>query len=216
MNNFRPSTWVKMCGLKRRVEVERAVELGVDAVGLVFYPPSSRAIAPQQLSDIVGEQLAGTKVVGLFVNPTREEVEEVLSSGTVDYLQFHGDETPEFCRSFSKPYLKALGVPQGASQEELVASFSRYGDAEFILLDAYAPTQHGGTGHSFDWSQAAQLPLECKARLLLAGGLTADNVGAAINTVEPFGVDVSSGIERVKGEKDIELMHRFYKGVLSA
>ncbi len=216
MNNLRPSIWVKMCGLKHRVEVEKAVELGVDAIGLVFYPPSSRAIAPQRISDVVGAQLNNTKVVGLFVNPTREEVEEVLGSGKVDYLQFHGDEAPEFCRSFSKPYLKALGVPQGASQEELVAMFSRYGDAEFILLDAYAPTQHGGTGHSFDWSQAAHLPLECKARLLLAGGLTADNVGAAINTVEPFGVDVSSGIERVKGEKDLELMHRFYKGVLSA
>lgn len=216
MDKLGTSTWVKMCGLTRRVEVEKAVELGVDAIGLVFYPPSSRAIAREQISDVVGAQLNGPKVVGLFVDPTRAEVDEVLASGRVDLLQFHGSESPEFCRSFSVPYLKALGVPEGVSRRELEASFSRYADAEFILLDAYAPSQHGGTGHRFDWSQAAQLAQECKKRLLLAGGLTADNVGEAIRTVAPFGVDVSSGIERVKGEKDLILMQRFYEGVLSA
>ncbi len=216
MNNVKPRTWVKMCGLKRRAEVEAAVTLGVDAIGLVFYPPSSRAVAAEQINDIVCVPRKETLVVGLFVNPTRLEVEEVLASGKVDVLQFHGDESPEFCRSFSVPYFKALGVSAEESQHALEQRFSDFADAQCLLLDAFDPAQRGGTGHSFDWSKAAALPRPCKERLVLAGGLSAANVGAAIQTVKPFGVDVSSGIESRKGEKDIELMQRFYEGVLSA
>ncbi|MBL6805655.1 MAG: N-(5'-phosphoribosyl)anthranilate isomerase, partial [Pseudomonadales bacterium] len=112
------NTWIKMCGLKQRAEIEIAVELGVDAVGLVFYAPSVRNIGINEIDELLTCELKGTKVVALFVNPSREEVEAVLSSGRIDLLQFHGCEEPEFCESFEVPYLKALGVEASVDTEE--------------------------------------------------------------------------------------------------
>jgi phosphoribosylanthranilate isomerase len=208
------NTWIKMCGLKQRAEI--AVELGVDAVGLVFYAPSVRNIGINEIDELLTCELKGTKVVALFVNPSREEVEAVLSSGRIDLLQFHGCEEPEFCESFEVPYLKALGVEASVDTEEIEANLHRYQSAQYFLLDTFDAQDHGGTGTSFDWSQAAALSAAVKQKMILAGGLNPQNVGDAINRVKPFGVDVSSGIEAAKGRKDIIKMKQFYEGVRRA
>ncbi|MBL6752656.1 MAG: phosphoribosylanthranilate isomerase [Pseudomonadales bacterium] len=210
------NTWIKMCGLKQRAEIEIAVELGVDAVGLVFYAPSVRNIGINEIDELLTCELKGTKVVALFVNPSREEVEAVLSSGRIDLLQFHGCEEPEFCESFEVPYLKALGVEASVDTEEIEANLHRYQSAQYFLLDTFDAQDHGGTGTSFDWSQAAALSAAVKQKMILAGGLNPQNVGDAINRVKPFGVDVSSGIEAAKGRKDIFKMKQFYEGVRRA
>ncbi len=210
------NTWIKMCGLKQRAEIEIAVELGVDAVGLVFYAPSVRNIGINEIDELLTCELKDTKVVALFVNPSREEVEAVLSSGRIDLLQFHGCEEPEFCESFEVPYLKALGVEASVDTEEIEANLHRYQSAQYFLLDTFDAQDHGGTGTSFDWSQAAALSAAVKQKMILAGGLNPQNVGDAINRVKPFGVDVSSGIEAAKGRKDIIKMKQFYEGVRRA
>jgi len=210
------NTWIKMCGLKQRAEIEIAVELGVDAVGLVFYAPSVRSIGISDIEELLPSELKGTKVVALFVNPSREEVEAVLSSGRIDLLQFHGCEEPEFCESFGIPYLKAVGVEASVDSEELEISLHRYQSAHYFLLDTFDAQGHGGTGNSFDWRQASALSAEVKQKMILAGGLNPQNVGDAINRVKPFGVDVSSGIEAAKGRKDIIKMKQFFEGVRRA
>ena len=131
------NTWIKMCGLKQRAEIEIAVELGVDAVGLVFYAPSVRSIGISEINELLTCELKGTKVVALFVNPSREEVEAVLSSGRIDLLQFHGCEEPEFCESFEVPYLKALGVEASVDTEEFEPSLHRYQSTQHFQLDAF-------------------------------------------------------------------------------
>ncbi len=209
-------TWLKMCGLKQPEAISLAVELGADAIGLVFYPPSSRAIAASDIGGILPEQMGKTRVVALFVDPEREQVEEVLASDRIDLLQFHGDESPDFCASFGLPYMKAAGVRDGTDVASIEQVFEEYAGAEFILLDAFDARDHGGTGHCFDWAQAALLPAELKQRLILAGGLNPGNVVEAIHVVRPFGVDVSSGIESEKGVKDLAKMRQFREGVRSA
>ena len=209
-------TWIKMCGLKQIQEVNAAVELGVDAIGLVFYAPSSRSIDAVDIEQVLPNELQDTKVVALFVDPKKEEVEAVLASGRIDLLQFHGCEEPSFCASFGEPYLKALGVSESADIASIEASFSVYESAQYVLLDTFDAQDHGGTGHSFDWSQAAALSAKSKQKMILAGGLDPENVGAAITRVAPFGVDVSSGIEATKGRKDINKMKQFFEGVRRA
>ncbi|MEJ6680093.1 MAG: phosphoribosylanthranilate isomerase [OM182 bacterium] len=209
-------TWIKMCGLKQIQEVNAAVELGVDAIGLVFYASSSRSIDAVDIEQVLPNELQDTKVVALFVDPKKEEVEAVLASGRIDLLQFHGREEPSFCASFGKPYLKAVGVSEAADIASIEASFSVYESAQFVLLDTFDAQDHGGTGHSFDWSQAAALSAKSKQKMILAGGLDPENVGAAITRVAPFGVDVSSGIEATKGRKDINKMKQFFEGVRRA
>jgi phosphoribosylanthranilate isomerase len=211
-------TWIKLCGLKRAEEFNAAKTLGIDAVGVVFYPPSSRAITVEELEGLVPSDMGETQVVGLFVNPSRAEVDAALASRHITMLQFHGQESEAFCASFGVPYLKAIGIPDGtdAAPIDIEAQFDHYASARLILLDAFDAREHGGTGRRFDWTQAAALSDSAKRRLVLAGGLTPDNVSDAIHRVQPFGVDVSSGIEGEKGVKDIELMHRFTQGVRSA
>lgn len=210
------NTWIKMCGLKQRAEIEIAVELGVDAVGLVFYAPSARAIGINEIDELLPRELKGTQVVALFVNPSVEEVQAVLSSGRIDLLQFHGTEEPEFCESFGTPYLKAIGVEAAVDTVEIEANLHRYQSARYFLLDTFDAQEHGGTGTRFDWRQAAALSAVTKQKMILAGGLNPQNVGDAINRVKPFGVDVSSGIEAAKGRKDIIKMKQFFEGVRRA
>lgn len=209
-------TWIKLCGLSRRADIEAAVDWGVDAVGLVFYPRSSRAVTPSDVAGLLPQERGATRVVGLFVDPERSQVEAALETGGLDLLQFHGSESPAYCRSFGMPYLKAAGIPADWSQARVEKLFDDYSDAELVLLDAYDASEHGGTGRRFDWTQAAALPTELKARLVLAGGLSSGNVAEAIATVAPYGVDVSSGIESEKGLKDQAKMKQFLEGVRSA
>lgn len=209
-------TWVKMCGLTRPESIELAVALGVDALGLVFYPASPRAVSVAEVATLVPKNRGKTRTVALFVDPSAAEVEEVLATGRVDLLQFHGGESPAFCASFGSPYIKASGVPSSADSASLERLFKDYAGAELILLDAYDQQEHGGTGRRFDWAQAAALAPEHKKRLVLAGGLDPDNVALAVRSVAPFGVDVSSGIERAKGVKDPVKMRQFIEGVRGA
>lgn len=191
-------TRVKVCGLTT-VENALAVEAcGVDAIGLVFYPPSPRWIAPKQAKDVAAALGPLTLKVGLFVNPTAEFVEQVLAQVSLSALQFHGEETEAFCASFGRPYFKALRMRDDLDAEALMAG---YPSASGFLLDAYKAGVPGGTGEAFDWARVPKKPVK---PLLLAGGLTPTNVAEAIAQTQVYGVDLSGGVESAPGLKDIE------------
>ncbi|MGY6214742.1 phosphoribosylanthranilate isomerase [Methylolobus aquaticus] len=196
-------TRVKICGLTQPGDAEQAVALGADAIGLVFYPPSPRAVDIDRAQAVLAAVGPFVTVVGLFVNATWHEVNGVLSNVRIDLLQFHGDESPEYCASFRKPYVRAL---QMAPDIDLVAEFARFPDAQALLLDAYHGDIRGGTGQAFDWQRAVAPP---GRRLILAGGLNPDNVGQALEVARPYAVDVSSGVESAKGIKDAARIARF-------
>lgn len=151
-------------------------------------------------------------VVALFVDPLAPSVQDVVEAGLVDYLQFHGQETAEFCESFGLPYMKALRVQAG---QDLKSGIGRYDSAEMILLDSFDEKAPGGTGKVFDWSQATPLAQEEGIKLVLAGGLNPNNIGLAIDQVNPYGVDVSSGVEQSPGIKDPLKMKLFMEGARS-
>ncbi len=202
--------WIKFCGLARPEDARHAARLGVDAVGLVFYPPSPRAVTLPLAREIVAELPDSVTRVGLFVHPRPAQVEEVLAALPLDLLQFHGRETPEACRRYGLPYLKAVHCAPGADLERAATTFS---DAFGILLDSFRPGAWGGTGQAFDWSRIPRLR---GARIVLAGGLRPDNVAQAIRQVSPDGVDVSSGIESAPGVKSSERMSAFVEEVRGA
>jgi phosphoribosylanthranilate isomerase len=203
-------TRVKICGITDRQDALDAVRLGADAIGLVFYPPSPRCVAPGQAAAIVEGLPPFVSVVGLFVNASREEIAEVLGAVRLDLLQFHGTECAEYCAGHGRPYIKALRVRAGM---DLLAERQRYAGASALLLDAYQPGVPGGTGQAFDW---ALIPPELGHEIVLAGGLTPDNVGEAVRRVRPYAVDVSGGVEREKGRKDAGKIEAFMRGVASA
>jgi phosphoribosylanthranilate isomerase len=169
---------------------------GADALGLVFYEKSPRHVSVQQAVQLVHAVPPFVTMVGLFVNPSVDYVREVLAKVPLDVLQFHGEEAPEFCRQFGKPYLKAIRVKAGV---DLVECAARYAGAQGLLLDAFVEGTQGGTGESFDWSL---IPHDLPLPVILSGGLHAGNVVAAIKQVRPYAVDVSSGVEAAKGIKD--------------
>ena len=189
-------TRIKICGITRAEDADAAVEAGADALGLVFYPPSPRAVDVAQAVDAVGNVPAFVSVTALFVNPTVEEVQRVLDSVRIDLIQFHGDEDDDFCRQFKRPYIKALRVRQAS---DVVASCLRFPGALAILLDSYKPGVPGGTGETFDWSLVPETPPK---PIVLAGGLEPSNVASAIKQIRPFAVDISGGVEASKGIKD--------------
>lgn len=184
-----------------------AVELGADAIGLVFYLPSPRSIGPEQARAIIASISPFVTIVGLFVDPAPEQVELVLRRCSLGLLQFHGDEAPDFCRGFGLPYIKAARVRADA---DLVQYLSRYHAAQGWLLDAYHDELYGGTGESFEWKL---IPRDLAKPVILSGGLTPDNVGAAVRQVKPWAVDVSSGVEAAKGVKDAAKIAAFIAGV---
>lgn len=188
----------------------QAVELGVDAIGLVLYSKSPRAVAIDDLADILANVPKRLTVVALFVNPETDFVRQVLATGLVDLLQFHGDESAEFCEQFDMPYMKAIAVKTGSDLKSKLADFET---ARYILLDSYDPIMPGGTGKAFDWDKVSELSEQQQQRLVLAGGLSPDNVRQAIEIAQPFGVDVSSGVEASKGIKDHNKMKLFVEGV---
>ena len=200
-------TRIKICGITRPQDARVAVALGVDAIGLVFWPHSARAVTPDQARDIVAGLPPFVTTVGLFVDATDAELDTVLARVPLDLLQFHGDETPEACRAFGRPYLKAVRM---RPEVDLARVAGEYADATGLLVDAYVSGQPGGTGATFDWSH---LPAEPAFPLILAGGLEAGNVADAIRQVRPWAVDVSGGVESAKGIKDAAKMATFMQGV---
>ena len=200
-------TRIKICGLTRIEDARAAVQMGADAIGLVFYAPSPRNVGLDQARAIIAAIPPFVTVVGLFVDPVRSEIESVLRRCSLNLLQFHGDESPEFCNGFGLPYIKAARVRADA---DLVQYLSAYSAAQGWLLDAYHDRLYGGTGASFDWNL---IPQGLPKPVILSGGLTPDNVGAAVRQVRPWAVDVSSGVESTKGIKDAAKIAAFIAGV---
>jgi phosphoribosylanthranilate isomerase len=200
-------TRVKICGLTRTEDAQIAAHLGADALGLVFYPQSPRHVSVEQARAIVAALPPFVTVVGLFVDAEAEQVRSTRAAVRLDVLQFHGDEPPEYCRSFGAPYLKAVRMREGV---EISALARDYRDAAGLLLDAWHPDEKGGTGLSFDWTRAREA---CDLPIVLAGGLTPQNVAQAIRVARPYAVDVSSGVESAKGVKDADKMAAFLQEV---
>jgi phosphoribosylanthranilate isomerase len=200
-------TRVKICGFTRPDDAAEAARLGVDAIGLVFYEPSPRHVLPEQAIDIVAALPPFVSVVGLFVNASSTEIERVIERVRIDLIQFHGDESPDFCESLGQPYIKAVAVGAESNWQDQIARHSR---ARGFLLDAWHPDARGGTGHCFDWNL---IPAALARTCILAGGLAPDNVGLALNAVQPYALDVSSGVESAKGIKDAAKMAAFLKEV---
>lgn len=200
-------TRIKICGITREQDIHAVANSGADALGLVFYEKSPRHVTAEQAAKLVQATPPFVTVVGLFVNPTVAFVREVLAKVPLDLLQFHGEEAPEFCRQFGRPYLKAIRVKAGV---DLVECAARYADAQGLLLDAYVEGTQGGTGESFDW---ALIPSKLPLPVVLSGGLHAGNVAEAIKQVRPYAVDVSSGVEVAKGIKDAAKVAAFIKEV---
>ncbi|WP_152389989.1 phosphoribosylanthranilate isomerase [Azotobacter salinestris] len=200
----------KICGITRVEDALVAAEAGADAIGLVFYPKSPRAVTLQQAKAIAAALPPFVTTVGLFVNASRYEISEILDELPLDLLQFHGDETSADCDGYRRPYIKALRVRPG---EDIAARCLEYRNASGILLDAYVPGVPGGTGESFDWSL---VPRILSKPVILAGGLTVQNVRAAIAQVAPYAVDVSGGVEVEKGVKDAEKIRAFIREVHNA
>lgn len=211
-------TRIKICGFTNEAEARLAQELGVDAIGLNFCPSSPRFVSLERARDITLAVGPFVTVTALFVNPGEAEVRRVLDEVGVHLLQFHGEESPEFCRQFHHPYIKVLRVAAdeaepARTQETILSEARRYSDAQGILLDTYSQKAHGGTGESFDWSV---VPESTDIKWILAGGLNPDNVATAIERVRPYAVDVSSGVERIRGIKDAEKIRQFIQSVRAA
>ena len=199
---------IKICGITRPEDAEQALALGADTVGCVFHAASTRHVTTVIAQDIrVAVSDAGT-LVGLFVDPTVDQVQAVLDRVELDVLQFHGEESPAFCEQFQRPYLKAVAM---SPDVDLAAVNSAYCSARGLLLDSAHGGQFGGTGHRFDWEW---IDARLQKRFMLAGGLTADNVGDAIRQVRPAAVDVSSGVEKKQGIKDRDRMRAFIEAAV--
>ena len=198
-------TRVKICGFTQAADARVAADLGVDAIGLVFYPPSPRNVSITQAVEIVKTLPAFVSVVGLFVDAESDWVHQVLRQVNLDCLQFHGNESAQDCRLYAKPYIKAVRMQPGINLAEIQ---QHYDDAAGILLDAYHPGIQGGTGSGFDWEL---IPRDCKFPLILAGGLSPENAALAVQQVRPYALDVSSGVEAEKGIKDAEKMAAFIR-----
>ena len=199
---------IKICGITRPGDAEQALALGADTVGCVFHAESVRHVTAEVAQDIqIAVGNAGT-MVGLFVDPTVDQVQAVLDRIDLDVLQFHGQESPAFCEQFQRPYLKAVAM---SADVDLSALNTAFESARGLLLDSAHEGQFGGTGQRFDWDW---IDAGLENRLMLAGGLNAGNVGEAIRRVRPAAVDVSSGVERDKGIKDSDRMRAFIEAAL--
>lgn len=203
-------TRTKICGITRVEDALAAAAAGADAIGLVFVAKSPRHVTPAQAAEIGSALPPFVTRVALFVNPDPAQVEAVLRQARPDVLQFHGEESPEFCRSFGAPYMKAARVRPGV---DLLQFAALYTDAQGLLLDAWSEGAHGGTGERFDW---ALIPPDLTRPVILAGGLHPGNVAEAVRAVRPWAVDVSSGVEAAKGIKDAAKIAAFIKEVRNA
>lgn len=207
---MRVRTRIKICGIRQPKDGAFAARQGADAIGLVFYDKSPRAVDVAQARQVVAALPPFVVAVGLFVDAPAEFVEQVRRQVPLAFLQFHGDESAEYCRQFACPYIKAVRMREGVDLHE---ACRRYADASGLLLDSYSPAAPGGTGESFDWTR---VPVNLSLPLILAGGLTPGNVGRAVKQVQPYGVDVSGGVEKAKGEKDNSRIIAFIEEVRRA
>jgi phosphoribosylanthranilate isomerase len=194
---------IKICGITSVNDAQQAIHAGADAIGLVFYEPSPRCVSIAVATEIAKSVGPFVTVVGLFVDAKEAFVHKVLSSVSLHVLQFHGDETVEYCESFDRPYIKALRMREEIDVNALIAQYS---SASGILLDAYRAGVPGGTGESFDWRR---VPSQSIRPIVLAGGLTPENVALAMKTTHVYGVDVSGGVEVSPGCKDPEKVINF-------
>jgi phosphoribosylanthranilate isomerase len=204
-----PRVRTKICGITRIEDALTAARAGTDAIGLNFFEPSPRYVSPENGKAIAETLPAFVNRVGLFVNANAEKIQAVMSTVPLDTLQFHGDETPEFCASFGLPYVKSVGMRPGVN---LSVEAKRYRTAAALLLDQFDRTRWGGTGEQFDWHL---VPDERPMPLILAGGLSAENVAEALRKVRPYAVDVSGGVEVSPGVKDPVKIRAFIRGVAS-
>jgi phosphoribosylanthranilate isomerase len=202
-------TRIKICGITRMQDARAAAEAGADAIGLVFYPPSPRYLSNERAVEIRDALPPFVQTVALFVNADAAQVAQVLQRVRPAMLQFHGEETPEFCAQFGVPFVKACRVKPGVDALEYLRPFSR---AAAWLFDSFVP-EYGGVGESFDWSL---VPALRERHLILSGGLSRENVAEAIRSVRPWGVDVSSGVESAKGIKDAAMIAAFIAEVRNA
>lgn len=196
---------VKICGITSTADAEAAVAAGADAIGLVFFAKSPRAVTVEQAAAIARKVGPFVTVVGLFVDADSEFVTNVLNHVPLHVLQFHGDESESYCQQFQRPYLKALRMKDDLDVSTAMAKFS---SAVGILLDAYRPGVPGGTGETFDWQR---VPAQSSVPVVLAGGLNPENVATAVESTQVYGVDVSGGVETSPGKKDTEKMMAFVR-----
>jgi phosphoribosylanthranilate isomerase len=200
-------TRVKICGIREREHAQVAVEAGADAIGLVFYAPSPRYVEREAAAEIARSLPAFVSAVGLFVDAGEADIRRVLDAVPLDILQFHGDEPPEFCAGFGRPYVRAVQMEPGTDLLEYARRFSK---AKALLLDAHLPGTPGGTGLTFDWKA---IPAGFPMPVILSGGLDAANVAQAVREVRPWAVDVSSGVESARGVKDPRKIVEFIRSV---
>ena len=198
---------VKICGITSVDAARYALAAGVDAIGLVFYPDSPRYVSIEQANVIARSVGPLVTVVGLFVDARPQQVKETLAQVPLNLLQFHGDESADYCQQFSLPYLKAIRMKQGVDVDVAMTTCA---SASGILLDAYRKGIPGGTGESFDWQRVPHRPIQ---PIVLAGGLKPDNIQQAISIAKPYGVDVSGGVESAPGIKDEAKVHAFMHNV---
>jgi phosphoribosylanthranilate isomerase len=201
---------IKICGITRPEDAELALRLGADTIGCVFHAGSARVVSDQAAREIRSAVGDSSTMVGLFVDPEASAVEALLDRVEVDVLQFHGNEPPEFCEQFARPYLKAVAM---TAEVDLAAMDQAYGSGLGLVLDSAHGGQFGGSGQRFDWDWVGQ---GLGRRAMLAGGLTAENVAEAIARVQPAAVDVSSGVEKEKGVKDEGRMRAFIEAAQAA
>jgi phosphoribosylanthranilate isomerase len=207
-------TRIKICGITRLQDAKAAVDHGADALGFIFWPNSPRYIEPAMARAIVRDAGPFVSTVGVFVNPSREEVERAISDAGISMLQFHGEEAAGFCAEFGRPYIKAFKVGQEADQgADLIKLAQPYESATAWMFDAFDSRLVGGTGETFDWNL---IPASLARPLVLSGGLNDGNIVEAIRRVKPFAVDVSSGVEAGKGIKDAAKIAAFIQGVCNA
>ena len=205
-------TRAKICGITRIEDIQSVVQAGADAIGFVFFAPSPRSVTAVQAAELIQHIPPYVQTVGLFVNATATEIQDILKISPVDILQFHGDESPKQCQAIAQTvgrrWYKAIQVKPDLDVIAEIQAFQQAG-ASAVLLDAWHPELKGGTGHSFDWTQFPKLDIP----LILAGGLKPDNIEDAIQTTGAYAVDVSGGVESAKGIKDQQLIERFMQGV---
>jgi len=200
-------TRIKICGITRPQDALFAASLGVDAIGLVFYANSPRAVKIDQAQTIIQQLPPFVTTVGLFVDAEPNFIQHILTKIPLDLLQFHGEESSDYCESFVRPYIKAVRMRPATDIKQYARTYAR---AQALLLDSYVKGIKGGTGTTFDWQQ---IPTDFSKPIIVAGGLTPNNVTQAITKLKPYAIDVSGGVESAKGIKDADKMTVFMQGI---
>jgi phosphoribosylanthranilate isomerase len=200
-------TRIKICGIREPGHARIAAGEGADAIGLVFYPPSPRFVTADVAAKVAAVLPPFVAAVGLFVDASEAEIRRVLAEVPLDLLQFQGEEPPDFCARFGKPWVRAVRMEEGT---DLLEYARRFSSAKALLLDAHSPGTPGGTGLTFDWKV---IPADFPMPVILSGGLDATNVGRAVREVRPWAVDVSSGVESSRGVKDPRKIIEFIRSV---